>query len=286
MALRIIKADERMKRSAHIKMALFGPAGAGKTTQARTLPEKETLFVDLEAGTLALSDWKGDVVDVRKSATEMGAHPWEFARALALWLGGPDPSDGNGNYSKAAYDTVCEVFGPADGHAKYTTIFVDSITVASRFCLDWAGTQPEAFSEKTGKPDPRGAYGLLGREMVKWLTHLQHTDKTIIVVGILNEEEDDLKRRVYAPQIEGSQTALKLPGIFDEVVTVTSLVGEDKQPKRAFVCHQTNPWGFPAKDRSGTLELVEPPDLSALLKKIRAGKRIDTINATTTTAAK
>ncbi|MEI7774513.1 MAG: hypothetical protein WCK17_07025, partial [Verrucomicrobiota bacterium] len=35
--------------------------------------------------------------------------------------------------------------------------------------------QPDAFSEKTGKPDIRGAYGLHGREMIAWLVHLQHT---------------------------------------------------------------------------------------------------------------
>ena len=145
-------------------------------------------------------------------------------------------------------------------------------------CLEWSSAQPEAFSEKTGKPDMRGAYGLLGREMVRWLTHLQHTDKTVIVVGILNEEEDDLKRKSFVPQIEGSQTALKLPGIFDEVVTITNLMTEDKKLERAFVCHQQNPWGFPAKDRSGTLELVEPPNLGALLKKIRSAKRIDSLN--------
>ena len=38
-----------------------------------------------------------------------------------------------------------------------------------------AKEQPEAFSEKTGKPDIRGAYGLHGREMIGWITHLQHT---------------------------------------------------------------------------------------------------------------
>jgi hypothetical protein len=30
-----------------------------------------------------------------------------------------------------------------------------------------------------------------------------------------------------------------------------------------------NPWGYPAKDRSGRLELIEPPDLGRLLAKIR-----------------
>ena len=77
---------------------------------------------------------------------------------------------------------------------------------------------------------------------------------------------------------EGSATALKLPGIFDEVVTLTTMMDEQNQPHRTFVCHQMNPWQLPAKDRSGTLELNEAPDLGALLKKIRAGKRIDAVS--------
>ena len=31
----------------------------------------------------------------------------------------------------------------------------------------YAKTQPEAFSERTGKPDMRGAYGLLAREVIR-----------------------------------------------------------------------------------------------------------------------
>jgi hypothetical protein len=275
--LHIIKADERVKRSGHVKMAIFGPSGVGKTTQARTLPSS-TLFIDLEAGTLALGqEWCGDVIDIRQTALDMQAHPWELARAIALWIGGPDPSDANGNYSMAAYNAVVEAFGPPETHAKYDTVFVDSITVASRECLKWAQTQPDAFSEKTGRPDMRGAYGLLGREMMRWLTHLQHTPKSIIVVGILNEELDDLKRKTFVPQIDGAKTGNELPGIFDEVLTLQTLDGADKVPYRAFVCHQTNPWGFPAKDRSGTLDMIEPPDLGALLLKIKNGVRVDAI---------
>ena len=57
---------------------------------------------------------------------------------------------------------------------------------------------------------------------------------------------------------------------------IPELKAEDKSQYRAFVCHQQNPWGYPAKDRSGTLELQEPADLGKVLAKIRAGKRIDT----------
>jgi hypothetical protein len=59
--------------------------------------------------------------------------------------------------------------------------------------------QPQAYSEKTGKPDSRGAYGLMGQEMIGWPTHLQHTRrKNVWFVGILNEALDDFNRRVLA----------------------------------------------------------------------------------------
>jgi hypothetical protein len=272
----IIKADARRaaQKTRPIKAAVFGASGTGKTTQARTLDPKKTLFLDLEAGTLAIDGWDGDVVSVRDVAVALNVHPWEVAQALALYLGGPDPAtaDRDGDrYNKAYYDQIVEVFKADIDLSKYDTIFVDSITEVSRQCFAFSRTQPEAFSAKTGEPDTRGAYGILGREMVRWLKHLQHAPFSVIVVGILNEEKDDLGRKSYVPQVEGSKTGNELPGIFDLVLTLTS----DKDNGRQFVCHQNNPLKYPAKDRSGTLELHEPADLGKLLKKVKAGKRID-----------
>ena len=142
--------------------------------------------------------------------------------------------------------------------------------MAGRLCFQWCKGQPEALSEKTGKPDVRGAYGLHGREMIAWLTHLQHTRaKNVWFVGILDEKLDDFNRKVFQPQIDGSKTGLELPGIVDEVITMAELKAEGGDPYRAFVCQTINPWGFPAKDRSGRLGQVEEPHLGRLMAKIR-----------------
>ncbi len=281
--LKFTKADDRKKAAKDkVTMVIFGPAGAGKTTQARTLDPKKTLFIDFEAGTLALGkDWgKDNIFDVRGVAGTVGCHPWELARAAALYIGGPDPSDATGSYSKAMYDQVCGMFGDPKELDQYDTVFVDSITVAARECFKWSQTQPDAFSERNGKPDMRGAYGLLGREMMRWITHLQHCSKSIIMVGILDRQEDELKRVVWEPQIDGSKTGRELPGVFDEVLTLANLKAEDGSLYRAFVCREQNPYGFPAKDRSGCLDLVEEPNLAKILAKIRAGKRVDNLVTT------
>ena len=39
-------------------------------------------------------------------------------------------------------------------------------------------------------------------------------------------------------------------------------------PYRAFVTQAINPWGYPAKDRSGRLDMIEEPHLGKLMAKI------------------
>ena len=73
-----------------------------------------------------------------------------------------------------------------------------------------------------------------------------------------------------------------MPGIVDEVVTLAEIKAEDGTSYRAFVTHTVNPYGFPAKDRSGRLDLLEPPHLGALIAKC-AGTSITPASATTTT---
>ena len=258
--LPIVSASERLAERKGVKLLMLGASGIGKTSQLKTLPAESTLFVDLEAGDLAVADWSGDALRPRT---------WPEFRDLAVFLAGPNPAlPADQPFSRAHFEHVCQTYGDPAQLDKYQTYFCDSITALSRLCFTWSKSQPAAFSERTGKPDMRGAYGLLGQEMVTALTHLQHArGKNVIFVGILDERLDDYHRKVFVPQIEGNKTGLELPGIVDEVVTLAEIKGEDGQAYRAFVTHTINPYGFPAKDRSGRLDLLEPPHLGALIAK-------------------
>ncbi|MBB4267620.1 ATP-binding protein [Roseospira visakhapatnamensis] len=263
MSLPIISADQRLAETRGIKACIFGKAGIGKTSQLWTLDPATTLFLDLEAGDLAVQGWPGDTIRPRT---------WTECRDLAVFIGGANPALRDDQpYSQAHFDEVRERYGDPAVLDRTETLFVDSITVAGRLCFLWAKGQPEAFSDRTGKPDVRGAYGLHGREMIGWLTHLQHTRaKNVIFVGLLDEKQDDFNRTVFVPQMEGAKTGLELPGIVDQVITLTDLKDESGALFRAFVCHTLNPWGYPAKDRSGRLDMVEEPHLGRLFAKIRS----------------
>src|SRR6056297_410955 len=265
--MQIIKASDRMGDKGGIKAALFGPSGIGKTTLLKTLDPKTTLFFDLEAGSLAVEGWEGDEVRPRT---------WDDCRTLAALIAGPNPALRDEQpYSQAHYNHV-NANGEAEQFAGYETIFIDSITVAGRLCFQWASGQPEAFSERSGKPDTRGAYGLHGREMLAWLSQLQHArNRNVVFVGILDQKEDDYGRTNWVPQIEGSKVGRELPGIVDQVITYQEIQAEDGAKFRALVCTSPNAWGYPAKDRSGRLEQLEKPDLGELFHKIKTADRRD-----------
>ena len=261
MTLPLILADQRLAERRGIKAAIFGTSGIGKTSLLWTLNPGTTLFFDLEAGDLAIEGWSGDTIRPRT---------WEECRDFAVFIGGPNPAIPDGRpYSQRHYNDAVAKYGDPGAIDKYASIFVDSITVAGRLCFQWAKEQPEAFSEKTGKSDIRGAYGLHGREMIGWITHLQHTRaKDVFFVGILDEKLDDFNRKIFVPQIDGAKTGLELPGIVDEVLTMTEMADAANVLHRVFVCQTMNPWGYPAKDRSGRLDLVEEAHLGRLIARI------------------
>ncbi len=262
--LPIVSAAERLAERKGVKLLMLGKSGIGKTTRLKDLDPATTLFIDIEAGDLAVADWPGDTI---RPAS------WPECRDLFVFLAGPNKSlSSESAFSEAHFNHVVEKFGDPAHIDRYQTFFLDSITQLSRQCFAWCKAQPGAVSERSGKPDLRAAYGLLGQEMIGALTHLQHArGKNVIFVAILDERLDDYNRKVFVPQIEGSKTSLELPGIVDEVVTLAEIKAQNADGNdsayRAFVTHTVNLYGYPAKDRSGRLDLLEPPHLGALLDK-------------------
>jgi hypothetical protein len=241
----------------------------------KSLPPAETLCIDLEAGMKSVQDWPGDSIPVRT-----------FADALDIGclVGGVNPSaDPSGFFSEGHYQHLSQTYPDLVrliGGKRI--VFVDSITDLTRQAMAWAKTRPEAFSDKTGKPDTRGAYGLLAREVIGLLKHLQHAQaKTVIFVGILERVTDEFNRSTWQPQMEGGKAGRELPGIVDQVITMSLFAAEgdgwrhepERGEVRRLVCRSGNPFGLPAKDRSGRLDTTEMPDLGALLSKINSTRK-------------
>jgi hypothetical protein len=262
VAIQIISAADRMRERRGAKVLLLGPVGVGKTWQLRTLDPVETRFLDIEAGDLSV---------LELPVPTYRALDWPSLRDLAVKVAGPNPSfPPTACYSAAHYDGVGRGFEDRD---QIRTLFVDSMTAITTLAFRWCEQQPEAFTN-SGKKDLRGAYGLLGRELLMWANHLQHArDLNIVFVGILDFIVDDSKVCTWQLQAEGQRLGRELPGIVDQIISYQFLdFGDGKPPQRGFVCTNPNPWGYPAKDRSGRLDQVEPPDLGALLRKLTAKK--------------
>lgn len=276
MSLKIVTAEERLSNTnIRSSCAIFGPPGVGKTHLLTTLPADKTVCFDLEAGLKSVQDWQGASIPIRDFVS---------FRKLAVLVGGPDPAAHPDSYYGPSYhDAVRAEYrdtGLEEFLASRPILFIDSITELTRQAMAYSKQQPEAISDRTGKPDVRGAYGLLGREVIQALKHFQHAPgKTVIFVGVLEKIVDDFNQPTWQPQMEGSKASRELPGIVDQVMSMHlfsqkedgSYVLDEKSSTRRLACQAGNPFGLPAKDRSGRLDVTEPPDLGAVLAKMNGG---------------
>jgi len=260
--VKIITADERLAARNGPKILVVGLPGVGKTSLLRTLRTEmlaSTLFIDIEAGDIAVSDLP--VASVRPRT-------WSECRDIACVLGGLNPAlPATAAYSEAHYNEAMK--NPELAQlGSFSVLFIDSVTAAARLCFTYYEQQPEAFTDR-GRKDLRAVYGLHARSMLGWLNQLQHArERTVVFVAVLERHVDDLNIASWQPQLEGAKTGRELPAIVDEIITMQWVDFGDRKPVRAFVTTNPNPWNYPAKDRSGRLDQIEPPNLGALIEKL------------------
>ena len=260
--MKIITADERLAARNGPKILVVGLPGVGKTSLLRTLRTEmlaSTLFIDIEAGDIAVSDLP--VASVRPRT-------WSECRDIASVLGGLNPAlPATAAYSEAHYNEAMK--NPELAQlGSFSVLFIDSVTAAARLCFTYSEQQPEAFTDR-GRKDLRAVYGLHARSMLGWLNQLQHArERTVVFVAVLERHVDDLNIASWQPQLEGAKTGRELPAIVDEIITMQWVDFGDRKPVRAFVTTNPNPWNYPAKDRSGRLDQIEPPNLGALIEKL------------------
>lgn len=232
-----------------VKALVYGESGVGKTSTALTLPESETLILNVENKLLPLMGKSYDVYDVKS---------WEDFREVYAFL-----------------------FSDSKESTKYKHVFVDSLSeIAGLLKKNIVETQRPVVRGKIDKVyddqlDIKD-WGLYTDMFRKFLWSWKHINKNFIVT-CLEENSKDQKTGAmrFGPSIPGQSFKDSLGSFFDLFfrMSVSDFNGESK---RFFLTQPTEK--SIAKGGFG-LDQVVSPDWSKVfettknyLKKIKGGK--------------
>lgn len=144
--------------------------------------------------------------------------------------------------------------------AQFATVCIDSISEIGEVVLANAKRQVK---------DPRQAYGELLEKMMATIKAFRDLQgKHVYMAAKMEPVKDELTGVVrYMASMPGAKLGPQLPYLFDEVFRM----GINKTPQgEAYRFLQTQPdLQYDAKDRSGTLDPIEPPDLNHVFSKIQ-----------------
>lgn len=144
----------------------------------------------------------------------------------------------------------------------------------STICLDSLTEIAEVFlaSAKRTVKDPRQAYGEMLEKMLVLVKAFRDLPGRNIYMSAKQEWTKDEATGIcrYQPMMPGQKLGPQLPYLFDEVFRM----GLNKTAAgQEFTFLQTKgDLQYDAKDRSGALDPLEPPDLSVIIRKITGGQ--------------
>lgn len=238
MALKFSMVSQESQISG-IKVMVYGPSGIGKTVLASTLPNP--ILISAEAGVLSL----------RKKNLER-----------LYGIGNPNTCYDIPLILVKTVEDLTDAYRWCISSAEarqFQSVAIDSISEIAEVVLNNAKKQVK---------DPRQAYGELIEKMETTIRYFRDLPgKHVYMAAKMEASKDELTGVVrYGPSMPGSKLGQKIPYFPDELFRL----GIGKTPQgESYRFLQTQPdLQYDAKDRSGALAPVEPPNLSAIFNKI------------------
>jgi hypothetical protein len=147
----------------------------------------------------------------------------------------------------------------------YQTVVLDSITEIAERCL--------AFLIEKKFKDVRQAYGQLIQDMEPLIRAFRDLKgKHIYMSAKMDPLIDEVNKTVqWGPSMPGRKLGPALPYFFDEVFCLRLHPQKDEQGNNLRYIQTQPELQYGAKDRSGALAPMEPPDLSHLFNKMLNG---------------
>lgn len=220
------------------KMLVYAEAGGGKTVLCATAPQP--VVISAESGLLSLSK-----------------------RNLERLFGVANPNVTYDipvmNVTTMEQLTEAYMFFVRDPSARYfKTVCIDSVSEIAEVVL--------ANAKKTVK-DPRQAYGELTDRIV-WLLKAFRDMSGWHTYMTAKMEAMDTGHGVmrFGPSFPGKQLPREVPYLFDEVFRLG--IGQSQQGQKYRFLQTDGDMQYQAKDRSGVLDTLEPPDLTHIINKL------------------
>jgi len=238
MPLEFTTAEQASSR-AGVKALIYGLAGTGKTVLSATTPAP--LVLSAESGLLSLK--KKNLERLFGVGIEGICYNVPVIQIRTV----EDLTE--------AYNWCLQ-----SAEAKqFKTVNIDSLSEIGEQVLNNAKRQVK---------DPRQAYGELIEKMETVIRLFRDLpDKNVVMSAKMEPSKDELSGITrYGPAMPGSKLGQKLPYFFDEVFRLGINKATDGTTYRFL---QTQPdLQYEAKDRSGSLVTIEPPNLTYIFNKI------------------